>query len=124
MDLSRTPRIASALLMVLLTACGRSGTPAQSLLGDPARGRIALRQHACPTCHVIPGMVEARGRVGPPLDRWASRGYIAGRLANTPDNLVDWLRRTQHIAPGSAMPGLDVTKRDAWDMAAYLYSPK
>jgi cytochrome c len=41
-----------------------------------------------------------------------------------PDNLVDWLRHTQAIVPGSAMPDLGVTERDAWDMAAYLYSPE
>ncbi|MGZ8216649.1 c-type cytochrome [Methylomagnum sp.] len=112
-----------AALLLLLAACDPPKPPAPSLLGDAERGKIALRQHACPACHVIPGMVEATGRVGPPLDRWASRGYIAGRLPNTPDHLVDWLRQPQAIAPGSAMPDLGVTERDAWDMAAYLYRP-
>lgn len=108
----------------LLAACGRTGAPAQELFGDPERGRIALRQYACPTCHVIPGMVGAEGRAGPSLERWAFRGYIAGRLPNTPDNLVDWIREPQRISPGSAMPNLGVTEWDAWDMAAHLYRPE
>ena len=45
---------------------------------------------------------------------------IAGRLANTPDNLVQWLRRPQIIKPGTAMPDMGVTEVHARDMAAYL----
>jgi cytochrome c2 len=110
------------LLALLLAACGREGNPGASVLGDPARGRTALRQYACTTCHVIPGMVEAHGKVGPTLAGWPERGTIAGRLPNTPDHLVEWIVDPQRIAPGTAMPDLGVTERDAWDMAAYLYA--
>jgi cytochrome c2 len=110
--------------LVLLNACGRAD---QSLLvtgGDPARGRIALQQYACATCHIIPGVVGAKGLAGPPLTAWANRLYIAGVLPNTPDDLVLWLKDPQRISPGTAMPDLGVTERDAWDMASYLFSLK
>ena len=88
--------------------------------GDPDRGRIALQQYACVTCHVIPGVVSAEHPVGPSLDGIGSRKYLAGRLANTPEAMIEWLRAPQRHAPGSAMPDLGVTERDARDMAAFL----
>ena len=60
--------------------------------------------------------------VGPPLDRYGRRVYIAGRLPNTPENLTAWLRAPQRYEPGGAMPDLGVTDRDARDIAAYLYT--
>lgn len=115
-------RQASLLLAPLLAACGPAPQRGDAL-GDAARGKIALTQHACPVCHVIPGVVGADSRVGPSLESWAQRAYIAGRLPNTPDNLVDWIRHPQRLAPGNAMPDLGVSEQDAWDMAAYLYRP-
>ena len=87
---------------------------------DPARGIVALRQYGCATCHRIPGVVGADTPVGPPLARLARRSFIAGQVANDPERLVDWIRGPQALHPGSAMPDLGVTKRDARDMAAYL----
>jgi cytochrome c len=107
--------------LVLVSACGQTGTPPQEIGGDPVRGELALRQYACPTCHIIPGMVGAQGLAGPPLNQWPRRVYITGALPNTPDNLVRWLRDPQEVSPGTAMPDLGVTERDARDMAAYLY---
>ena len=87
---------------------------------DAARGRVALHQYACPTCHEIPGIVGADNAVGPPLGGLASRTYLAGVLPNTPDNLVAWLRDPKAVVPGTAMPDLGVAESDARDMAAYL----
>ena len=87
---------------------------------DTKRGRHVLLQYGCLTCHEIPGVVGAVIPVGPPLDRMASRRFIAGVLENTPDNMVRWLRTPQQFVPDGAMPNLGVTQRDATDMAAYL----
>jgi cytochrome c2 len=113
----------SGLLALLagLAGCDSASRAGTGLIGDPRRGEVALRQYACPACHVIPGLVGAEGLAGPPLTRWAVRTHIAGRLPNTPDNLVLWLMNPPGIAPGTAMPDLGVVERDAWDMAAYLY---
>jgi cytochrome c1 len=87
---------------------------------DPGRGIVALRQYGCATCHRIPGVVGADTPVGPPLAHFARRSYIAGALENDPEALVRWIRGPQSVHPGSAMPDLGVTERDARDMAAYL----
>ena len=88
--------------------------------GDAARGRQALFQYACNACHTIPGVIGGSPNVGPPLAGIAGRSLIAGKLPNTADNMVLWLRRTQELKPLTAMPQLGVTEQDARDIAAYL----
>ena len=90
--------------------------------GDPGRGREAMRQYGCTTCHVIPGVPGASGTVGPPLTGIASRSYIAGVLTNTPAHMERWIRDPQGVDSLTAMPNLGVTARDARDIAGYLYS--
>jgi mono/diheme cytochrome c family protein len=90
--------------------------------GDAQRGKAAIRQYACTTCHLVPGIVGPHAPVGPPLERIATREYIAGMLPNTPHNMLRWLRDPQEVNPRTAMPDLGVTERDARDMAAYLYT--
>ena len=90
--------------------------------GDPERGVQAFRAYGCTSCHTIPGVRGANSLVGPPLTRWAERGFIAGNLPNTPYNLVQWIRYPQRIEPGTVMPDLDVSEQDARDMAAYLFT--
>jgi mono/diheme cytochrome c family protein len=87
---------------------------------DPKRGIVALRQYGCATCHRIPGVVGADTPVGPTLDHLARRSFIAGVLPNDEQGLTRWLQSPQKLHPGSAMPDLAVTQRDARDMAAYL----
>ena len=90
--------------------------------GDLQRGRVAIRQYACQTCHVIPGVTGADALVGPPLNGIASRRYLAGVLTNTPEHMIEWLRNPQDVDPLSAMPDVGVTVADARDIAAYLYT--
>jgi mono/diheme cytochrome c family protein len=90
--------------------------------GDPQRGKMAIRQYACTTCHLVPGIVGPHAPVGPPLERIGTREYIAGMLPNTAENMLRWLKHPQEVNPRTAMPDLGVTERDARDMAAYLYT--
>jgi cytochrome c len=90
--------------------------------GDVERGRTALVTYGCGACHVIPGVRQANGRVGPQLVRFREQIYIAGTQANVPENLVLWIQAPQDMNPGTAMPDLGVSEADARDMAAYLYS--
>jgi cytochrome c len=90
--------------------------------GDPERGKQTIRQSGCPTCHTIPGVREAKGRIGPPLERFADRVYIAGVLPNTPDNLVAWIRNPPEIDPFTAMPASGLGEAEARGVAAYLYT--
>jgi cytochrome c1 len=90
--------------------------------GNPKQGAILLSAHGCGSCHTIPGVSGASGTIGPPLDRFARRAYIAGRLPNQLYNLTEWIRYPQSIEPGTAMPDLPVNEAEARDMAAYLYT--
>jgi len=98
----------------------RTETVAPGRTGDVERGRLALGQHACQACHTIPGITSSSPNVGPPLQGLASRSLIAGKLANTPDNLVRWIRQPKTVKPLTAMPDMGVSEGDARDMAAYL----
>lgn len=60
---------------------------------------------------------------GPPLACFYERSYIAGRLANTRENLTAWIQDPQGVEPGTGMPDLGVAREEAQDMAAYLYDP-
>lgn len=97
-------------------------SPFDPVPANRERGRDAIQQYACTTCHEIPGVVGAGAPVGPPLTRIGNRKYIAGVLPNTPENMVFFLRSPQEVDPRTAMPDLRVSERDAWDIAAYLYT--
>lgn len=87
---------------------------------DADRGKLALHQHACTACHVIPGVAGADVHVGPPLKGLARRELLAGAVPNTPDQLVRWIRDPHAIDPQTTMPRLKVSESSARDMAAYL----
>lgn len=112
-------------LGLVLAACspivGRSSSQ-EVPGGDLQRGQRLVVEYGCHSCHTIPGVREAKATVGPPLNDWADRHYIAGALSNTPDNLILWLREPQSIEPGTAMPDMGVTDQDARDIAAYLFN--
>ena len=108
------------MILVCLTACGESEAPVLS--GDANHGKLLLRQFACGTCHVIPGVAGADGKVGPPLSGIAGRVYLAGVLPNTPQNMVSFIRKPQQADPKTAMPDMGVGEAHARDMVAYLYT--
>lgn len=112
------------LLLFAVSACTPPATARTRgfAIGDPERGLALMQDYGCNACHVIPGVRGPKAWVGPPLNAWAKRHYIAGSLANTPENLQLWLQRPQEVEPGTAMPNLNVTEIDAQDMSAYLYT--
>ena len=119
--------VALLALALLLAACSSlqlSAEPAQVVVagGNPQRGALAIRAYGCGACHRIPGIASANAMVGPPLDNWAERDYIAGGLPNQPKFLIEWIRFPQAIEPGNAMPNMGVTEQEARDMTAYLFT--
>jgi cytochrome c1 len=117
--------LAAALMMAGLAGCRRSEIvdEARRLTGgEPDRGPWAIRKYGCASCHVVPGVLGADGLVGPPLDRMGSRMVLAGRLPNTPANMVSWIRHPRQLRPDTAMPDTGVTDPEARDIAAYLYT--
>jgi cytochrome c2 len=117
-----TARAIIALFLSLgCVACDRAPPTAG---GDPESGRLLLRQFGCGSCHVIPGVATADGRVGPPLTAVGRRVYLAGVLPNTPENMMAFIRAPHEADPRTAMPDLGVTGAHARDMVAYLYTLK
>lgn len=86
-----------------------------------ASGEHAIAAYGCGGCHTITGIGQANATVGPPLTGWHDRAYIAGRLANTPQNLARWIANPQSIEPGTAMPDLGVPLPTARKIADYLF---
>lgn len=112
-----------------LSACVWQGSVAPSRTGqlyipggDVTRGWQLVQEYGCISCHTIPGVPGANATVGPPLNQWVERHYIAGQVANTPENLILFLQHPEQIAPGTVMPNMGVTDQDARDMGAYLYT--
>lgn len=116
--------MAACTVALALGACRQAPPPDPHVVpgGDPGRGRRLVASYGCGSCHVVPGVPGARGRVGPSLDGFARRSYIAGALRNEPVTLVRWIRAPQQVDPGTVMPNLGVTEPHARDIAAYLYT--
>lgn len=90
--------------------------------GDPERGKEIFIDDGCGCCHHLYHVRRATGLVGPPLDQFALRAIVAGKLSNTPDNVQRWIQNPQAVTPGTDMPNLHVSPRDARDITAFLYT--
>lgn len=120
-------RWAAVLLVVSATAaCGagasRADRPVIPVSGDATAGQAVIVEYGCGACHRIPGIPNAVSLVGPPLDNWSRRSFIAGILPNSPDNLASWLEDPDSIRPGTAMPDLGLDAQQIADVVAYLYT--
>jgi cytochrome c1 len=82
---------------------------------------MTLARLECGACHLIPGVAGAHGRVGPALDAYSKRPYVAGKFPNEPETLVRFIRDPPAIAPQTGMPAIEMSDQDARDVAAYLY---
>jgi cytochrome c len=122
-------RATGCVYALLLLACIASGcenhvrrTAVQITGGDPDRAAAAVRKYGCGSCHTIPGIDGANAVVGPPLNSFSRRSYIAGHLSNNPDLLIRWIRHPHSFKQETAMPEMGVGEQDARDIAAYLYT--
>jgi cytochrome c len=118
-------RLTTALVLagvaVAVSGCG-SGRDTLPIGGaKPGLGAGLIEGYGCGACHTIGGISGADGEIGPSLKGFAGHRLIAGRIANTPGNLVAWIRDPQLIDPGTVMPDLGVGAAQARDIAAYLY---
>lgn len=117
--------IAAACASGLLAGCDRaSGQAPPNFSGDPQRGAVLVNHYGCGNCHLIPGIAEATGNVGPPLLHVGTRTYLAGFINNSPENMSMWIQDPQKALPGNAMPRMAVTPPDARDITAFLYTLK
>jgi cytochrome c2 len=89
--------------------------------GNSIAGGRELYRIGCGSCHTIPGIIGAHGKVGPSLEGIANHTYIAGQLSNQAPNLVHWIQHPHSVHPDSLMPELGLTDAQSRDIAAYLY---
>jgi cytochrome c oxidase subunit 2 len=94
--------------------------PPPAPAGGALRGQQLFLQERCAACHAIAG-TAAQGNVGPDLSHLAGRETLgAGVLANTPDNLRQWLRDPEAVKPGVLMPNPRLSDAEVDDLATYL----
>jgi cytochrome c2 len=110
-------------------ASGSSPAPSGGTLtppADAARGRVLVASgtFGCTACHIIPGIRSPRGIVGPSLEGFDQRPFIAGQLPNRPDVLAAFLQNPPSLVPATGMPNVGLNLEQARHIAAYLYTLK
>lgn len=113
----------SSLILVTVAALSGSACADEPVTGERAaseRGQALIAEYGCGSCHAIPRIEGADGVVGPPLDNIGERKMLAGRLANTPENMIRWISDPDEIDPLTAMPDMGISTREAQDIAAFL----
>lgn len=116
--------VAISLLLAAACASTPDPSPPAALTGDRGSGAEAIEANGCTSCHVIPGIATPSGGesyVGPPLDAWSRRAFIAGTVQNNTANLRRFLLDPDDVRPGSAMPDLGLTEAEVRDITAYLF---
>ena len=114
--------VAAGVAIVLVPQRSRASSVTQVPNGDPALGAQIVARTGCGSCHTIPGIEGASGRVGPSLDGFAARQVIAGRIPNEGTQLIRWLQDPQSVDPKTDMPNVGLSRQEAADVAAYLYT--
>ena len=100
-------------------------TPEETLPTDNVEdGKSLFISKACTGCHVIKGIPEAQGKVGPELTYQASNVQIMGVVANTEENLKKYLKDPVKLKPGISMPNQHLTDSEIDALVAFLRTLK
>jgi cytochrome c oxidase subunit II len=91
---------------------------------DPilTRGEAVYQEAGCHLCHAVEGRFEPPvANAGPDLTRFGGRHTIGSvTMANTDDNLRDWIDNPHRRKPGVRMPASLLTDDDLTALVAYL----
>jgi cytochrome c oxidase subunit 2 len=104
-------------------ASGGGGTVA----GDAANGRTLFTSKGCIACHTAQGVQGATGTIGPNLNGIgdpAKRPTLTDGGRNTPEHIREWIRDPQKLKPGTMMPNLQLTDKEANDLTALMLTLK
>lgn len=104
-----------ALLAIALGGC-------QGVAPDRFAEAKTIIQSGCGSCHTVPGVHGAEGKVGPSLAGVGRRQVIAGYFPNTRQTMIRWISRSQDMLPGNAMPNSGLSPQQASQVADYLYT--
>jgi cytochrome c2 len=100
-----------------------SGQQSAAVSGDVNNGRQLFQAKGCIACHAAPGVPGATGTIGPNLAGIGDpnkRPTLADGGANTPDHLRTWIKDPQALKPGTMMPNLNLSEKEADDLVALL----
>ncbi|MNX23036.1 Cytochrome c oxidase subunit 2 precursor [compost metagenome] len=108
------PRLILSAALILIAAAPAMATPK----GAPAaqKGEDLFTRKGCIGCHTLKGHDGADGQLGPDLSKIGKERDKAF--------LVPWIQDPQTQKPGSAMPTLGLTLREAEALADYLLSER
>src|SRR4051812_24563353 len=123
-----------AVGLVLAAACapaaptGADAKPAAAAAtGDATNGKTLFQQKGCIACHTAQGVPGANGTIGPNLNGigdTAKRPKLADGAANSPEHIREWIKDPQALKPGTMMPNLQLSDKEADDLAALLATLK
>jgi cytochrome c len=113
------------LLTMFFAACSRPETPQPAAPPPPSpkveQGKQVAIRYGCGVCHIIPGLPEATGVLGPSLAGVASRPAISeGVVQNTPANLTQYILKPGSMNPQSRMPPMGLNNEEAEAVTAFL----
>ena len=108
------PRIILSAAIALVTATPALAAPK----GAPAapRGEDLFTRKGCIGCHTLKGHDGADGQLGPDLSKISKERDKAF--------LVPWIQDPQAQKPGTAMPSLGLSVKEAEALADYLLSER
>ena len=97
------------------------------MAGDANNGKTLFTSKGCVACHVAQGIPGAVGTIGPNLNGLgdpAKRATLASGDPNTPANIRVWIKDPQSKKPGTAMPNLGLSDKEADDLTALIVTLK
>ena len=101
--------------------------PAAAITGDAATGRTLFTAKGCIACHTAQGVQGATGTIGPNLNGIgdpAKRPTLTDGAANSPEHIREWIKDPQKLKPGTMMPNLQLSDKEADDLTALLLTLK
>jgi cytochrome c oxidase subunit 2 len=97
------------------------------IAGDAAAGRTLFTAKGCIACHTAQGVQGATGTIGPNLNGIGDpvkRPKLTDGANNTPEHVREWIKDPQKLKPGTMMPNLQLTDKEADDLTAFLLTLK
>jgi cytochrome c2 len=98
-----------------------------AVVGDANAGRELFVRKGCVACHIAQGVPGATGTIGPNLNGIgdpAKRPKLSDGGTNTPEHIREWIKDPQKLKPGTMMPNLQLTDKEADDLTALLLTLK
>jgi cytochrome c oxidase subunit 2 len=95
--------------------------------GDANNGRTLFSAKGCIACHTAAGVPNATGTIGPNLTGIgdpARRPTLTDGAANSPEHIREWIKDPQKLKPGTMMPNLQLSDKEADDLTALLLTLK